>query len=275
MTNERLIKESFAKQAENFENSSMNFSNEEYLAYTVRKMGLCHKDIVLEVASGTCVNGRAIAPYVDKVICLDLTPEMLEVGRQKAEEQKLGNMIFVLGNAYEIPFLNNYFDVVFSRFAFHHFTDTKKAFDEMKRVLKPGGKLVIIDMIAVDELLRKQRDYYETLRDMSHVRNLSRQEITALYQDAGLNIILQETTDIEVSLNSWLELTKTPEDNRKKILDAMNLELNGGCQTGFYPYKKSGDIKFLQKWMITIGEKRMISKIFLLVSPGEGGFVIC
>ena len=146
MTNERLIKESFAKQAENFENSSMNFSNEEYLAYTVRKMGLCHKDIVLEVASGTCVNGRAIAPYVDKVICLDLTPEMLEVGRQKAEEQKLGNMIFVLGNAYEIPFLNNYFDVVFSRFAFHHFTDTKKAFDEMK--IKPKDLVGIPWMVA-------------------------------------------------------------------------------------------------------------------------------
>ncbi|HHV63986.1 MAG TPA: methyltransferase domain-containing protein [Peptococcaceae bacterium] len=255
MANERLIKESFAKQADNFESSAMSFSKEEYLAYTLKKMELCAKDIVLEVASGTCANGRAIAPNVDKVVCLDLTPEMLEVGRKKAEEQKLSNMLFVLGNAYEIPFLNNYFDVVFSRLAFHHFTDTKKAFAEMERVLKPGGKLVIIDMIATDELLRKQRDYYETLRDLSHVMNLSRQEITALYENVGMNIILQEVTDIEVSLNSWMELTKTPEDIRKQIQEAMECELNGGSQTGFYPYKKSGDIKFLQKWMITIGKK--------------------
>ena len=46
----------------------------------------------------------------------------------------------------------------------------------MVRVLKPGGKLVMIDMEAADELLRKTEDEIETQRDPSHVKNLARQK---------------------------------------------------------------------------------------------------
>lgn len=70
------IKNSFAIQAKNFENSSMNFSKQEYLDYTVNLIGLDRTDAVLEVAAGTCACGRAIAPNVSEVICIDATPAL-------------------------------------------------------------------------------------------------------------------------------------------------------------------------------------------------------
>ncbi len=59
------------------------------------------------------------------------------------------------------------FDIVISRLAFHHFANPKRCFSEMARVLKPGGKLVVIDMEAAEEALRATEDEIETMRDPS------------------------------------------------------------------------------------------------------------
>lgn len=116
---------------------------------------------MLEVAAGTCACGRAVAPNARSVTCLDMTPAMLEAGRTEAEKESLHNMHFVLGDAAELPFLDNSFDIVLSRLAFHHFPNTDRPFAEMARVLKPGGKLVMIDMEAAEGALRASFDGIE------------------------------------------------------------------------------------------------------------------
>ena len=132
--------------------------------------------------------------------CLDLTPAMLSVGKEQAEKQEFGNMTFVIGEAGELPFLDNSFSIVISRLAFHHFPDVNRPFSEMARVLKSGGKFVFIDMEATEENLRTTQDKIETLRDPSHIRNLSQAEMLKLYSDNLQNgyivlfaIIRQET----------------------------------------------------------------------------------
>ena len=80
-------------------------------------------DIVLEVAAGTCACGRSFAPLVQTVVCLDATLPMLQIGKREATNSHLNNMVFVKGYAEELPFLDDSFDVVFSRLAFHHFID--------------------------------------------------------------------------------------------------------------------------------------------------------
>lgn len=158
--------------------------------------------------------------------------------------------------AEELPFLDNSFDIVFSRLAFHHFTDVTAVFSEMVRVLKPGGKLVMIDMEAADEPLRKTEDEIETLRDPSHVKNLSKAEMLSLFETHGLAIEKCETTEMPQRLENWLALTRTPEPIQRKITERMRSELAGGEKTGFSPYVENGTICFNQKWLLLMGRKR-------------------
>ena len=244
--NLEAIQHSFTIQAPNFESQTVNFSKEEYLNYTISRVAPKGQDSVLEVAAGTCACGRSFAPLVQSVVCLDATPSMLQIGKQEAEKSHLNNMTFV----------NDSFTIVFSRLAFHHFTDTDVVFSEMVRVLKPGGKLVMIDMEAADEKMRQTEDEIETLRDPSHVKNMSKNEMLELFTAHSLQIEQCETTEIQQKLNNWLALTRTPEPIRQKITELMKSELAGEEKTGFSPYVENGKICFNQKWLLLIGRKQ-------------------
>jgi ubiquinone/menaquinone biosynthesis C-methylase UbiE len=219
-------------------------------------MNLRAGDSVLEAAAGTCACGRAIAPFVKTITCLDATPAMLEVGKKEAAKQGLTNMRFVNGYVEEMPFEEGSFDIVLTRLAFHHFTEMEKPFSEMNRVLKTGGQLVIIDMQAATEALRDTEDMIETLRDPSHVKNRSNAEFLALYKNYGYTVTKEETTLIPVSLSAWMTLTKTPEDKKTRIISLMKDELKGGRPTGFEPYLQKGELYFKQRWVLFIGRKQ-------------------
>lgn len=253
--NLEAINHSFEIQAPGFESETVHFAKEEYLNYTLSCVNPNKQDTVLEVAAGTCVCGRFFAPFVQTVVCLDATLPMLQIGKREADNHRLNNMVFVKGYAEELPFLDNSFDVVFSRLAFHHFTNVNLVFSEMVRVLKPGGKLVMIDMEAAAEELRDMEDEIETLRDISHVKNMSKAEMMDLFTVNGLSIQKCETTEIRQNLQNWLALTKTPENVQKEILRRMEADMNGAEKTGFSPYREDETICFNQKWVLIIGKK--------------------
>lgn len=247
---------SFTMQAQEFEKPAMHFSNREYLDYCVSAIKPSTPDSILEVAAGTCACGRSLAPFAQTVTCLDTTSAMLEVGKREAEKSQLNNMVFVKGRAEELPFLDNSFDIVISRLAFHHFPDTEPPFQEMDRVLKTGGKLVLIDMEAPEEALRATRDKIESMRDPSHIKNLNQAEFLKLFADHSLSILKCDKTEIPVSLEKWMNLTKTPAITRAKIISYMEANIKGEAKTGFSPFLKEGELFFHQNWTIIIGKKR-------------------
>lgn len=253
--NSKTVKKAFTCQADKFESDNMSFSKQEYLDYAVSKASPSASDTVLEVAAGTCACGRAMARKVKKVVCLDMTIAMLTVGKEAAEKNGLFNMEFVLGDAAELPFTNNRFDIVLSRLAFHHFPDAEPAFYEMTRVLKPGGKLMLIDMEAAAKPFCEAKDEIERMRDPSHVRNLTRHEIIGLYEKHGFTVTCCDCNRIPVDLQNWLDLTSTTENVQNQIIEKMKNELRGGDKTGFFPYLDEGRIKFDQKWLFVMGMK--------------------
>ena len=125
----------------------------------------------------------------------------------------------------------------------------------MNRVLKRGGKFVIMDLEAAEEPLREIADRIETMRDLSHVKNRSRDEFVALYKKHGYTITTQELTPLPQPLISWMELTQTPNDVREKIIKLMKDELNGGQPTGFRPHLIEGEIYFEHRYILFIGIK--------------------
>ena len=254
--NSNIITQSFTRQSENFQAGKLNFSKKDYLDFIVSCTKPSESDTVLEVAAGTCACGRVFSPFVHQVICLDMTPAMLSAGKIEAEWQKLNNITYVLGDARELPFLENSFDIVISRLAFHHFPDPKEYFEEMQRVLKPGGKLVLIDMEAAEEELRNIRDEIETLRDPSHIRNLNKIELLRLFADNSVSVETSEVTNIPTCLDEWMDFTKTSKEVQKQIIERFVSELEGGGKTGFYPYRMDEKIYFEQHWLLLIGKKQ-------------------
>lgn len=252
---EEIIKRSFSVQAENFESPAMSFSKQEYLRDTRKAVGASKTDLVLEVAAGTCVCGRDLADEAQHVVCLDLTPAMLAAGKREAEKQGKTNMTFLLGNAMDLPFLPDSFDIVISRLAFHHFPDVCRPMQEMARVLKPGGKLVLIDMEAAEEQLRQTEDEIETLRDASHVKNLSREEMLHLFEGENIKVEQCKSARIPVSLDAWMQLTRTPQNVQSEIQMRMKAEIEGGAKTGFAPYQTGEGISFDQRWLFLLGRK--------------------
>ena len=250
-----LINQSFSIQASNFDSPTLQFSKADYLNHVLEAVSPAKSDLVLEVAAGTAACGRTFSPAVKTVVCLDATLPMLEAGKAAADKSGLTNLIFEKGFAEDLPFLSRSFDLVMSRLAFHHFSAPAKAFEEMVRVLKPEGRLIMIDMEASPEPDRAARDEIERMRDPSHVSNLTKDDMEMLFESEGLSIEHSDTVRIEQHLESWMGLTRTPPETEKAIRGRMEAELSGGPKTGFAPYRKEDEICFEQRWVLTIGRK--------------------
>lgn len=100
---------------------------------------------VLEVAVGTGLNLAFYAPGAD-VTGVDLSPEMLQIARRRAAE--LGrNLELREGDAHDLPFDDESFDSVVATYSLCNIPDPSRAVAEMRRVLRPGGRLVLVDHI--------------------------------------------------------------------------------------------------------------------------------
>lgn len=253
--NIKEIQKAFGEQAQGFDAGNYHLSKAEYQEYMIKRTEPESTDNLLEVAAGTCICGRAFAPYVKQVTCLDATSAMLEVGKKEAEHTGISNITFVKGIAEELPFLDNSFDIVISRLAFHHFVNPEEIFKEMKRVLKPGGKLVLMDMAPQKEELRTQIDELEQMRDFSHVKELTTKEMRSLYEENNMELVTQELINVPVSVEGWMELTHTPEETKEVLREKIKSDIEGKSDTGFLPYLKEKELYFDHHWIFNMGIK--------------------
>lgn len=104
--------------------------------------------LILDVATGTAdmaiLACRILNP--EKITGIDISGQMLEVGRKKIEKEGFSDRIELLtGDSETISFAGNTFDAVMAAFGIRNFENLEKGLSEMLRVLKPGGRLVILE----------------------------------------------------------------------------------------------------------------------------------
>ncbi len=131
------------------------------IAYCDAKPG----QLVLDVAAGTGDLAAAIVRQVGekgRVVLTDINESMLQRGRMRLIDQGiLANVSYVQADAENLPFPANHFDRITIAFGLRNVTDQEKALHSMYRVLKPGGKLLILEFSRVQEpMLRRLYDWY-------------------------------------------------------------------------------------------------------------------
>lgn len=169
---------------------------------------------VLDLGCGGGHASFAVAPVVEKVIAYDIAAEMLDVVASAARERGLDNLAVRQGSADRLEFPDASFDLVCTRFSVHHWRNLPQALAEVFRVLKPGGRFIVIDTAApADVLADTYVQAIELLRDTSHVRNISLNSWRKLLQAAGFAIDSDKTWKLRLEFNSWVARMRTPQDN--------------------------------------------------------------
>src|SRR5471032_3121846 len=192
-----------------------------YRRHTLKQHGLRPGDHLLDVACGTglvAVEAAKILGTADNITCLDPSAGMLAVARTKL------NARFVQGRAEALPFADNSFDFLTMGYALRHVTDLETTFREYRRVLKPGGKLLILEITKPagrvprfffrlyfgrvypfltrlftrsDDARNMMRYYWETMDacvpPAAVIRALHRAGLTAVKRDAVLGLFSEYT----------------------------------------------------------------------------------
>ncbi|AFJ42975.1 bifunctional demethylmenaquinone methyltransferase/2-methoxy-6-polyprenyl-1,4-benzoquinol methylase UbiE [Francisella orientalis] len=132
---------------------------------TIAKTGARKGDKVLDLAGGTGDLAYKFCQMVGsqgKVVLSDINSSMLEVGKEKLTNKGcVGNIEYVQANAECLPFPDNYFDCITISFGLRNVTNKTKALASMCRVLKPGGRLLVLEFSKpIVPMLSKVYDEY-------------------------------------------------------------------------------------------------------------------
>lgn len=166
----------------------------------------------LDVGCGAGHLGLALAPHLARVVALDPSSPMLATVREAALARGQRHVETVQASAEELPFADASFDLVCSRYSAHHWTKLEAALAEMRRVLKPGGHLLLIDVQGEeDALVDSHLQAIELLRDRSHVRNRSVSQWRGLLKSAGFDHVDHQGWPVHIEFTSWVARMRTPE----------------------------------------------------------------
>jgi ubiquinone/menaquinone biosynthesis C-methylase UbiE len=161
-----------------------------------------------------------------RVTAYDPSTEMLEVVAQAAATRGFERAIDTcVGAAEELPFEKKTFDLIVTRYSAHHWASVPHALAECARVAAPGGRMVVIDVIAPETpLFDTSLQVIEFLRDASHVRDYRASEWRSMYEAAGFGEPTITTWKLAIDFESWIARIGTPAD-RIAALESVFSEL--------------------------------------------------
>lgn len=179
--------------------------------YAVSKSGLKPGGCALDVCCGTGDFAFELANAAGasgNVVGLDFAAPMVEIAKAKAGRAGLNNVDFLVGNACELPFDDNSFDCATVGFGIRNVADVDKALSEMARVVKPGGKVLCLEISKVRSpilrlpwmlyfyvltpytarIFKAKQSAYEYLPE-SVKEFMAREELAARFENSGLRDI--------------------------------------------------------------------------------------
>jgi ubiquinone/menaquinone biosynthesis C-methylase UbiE len=212
-THSQAVQDQFDPQARVYLTSAVHAAGPDLQAARELAARCLHADAaVLDVGCGAGHLSFTLAPLARRVVALDPSAGMLATVRQAAAERGLGQIETCEAAAAQLPFATASFDLVGTRYSAHHWFDLPRALSEMRRVVKPGGFILIIDLLGDDQpLVDTHLQSIELLRDTSHVRDRSVAEWQSLLRAAAVTDIEHHTWVTRLEFASWVQRMRTPD----------------------------------------------------------------
>jgi ubiquinone/menaquinone biosynthesis C-methylase UbiE len=219
----RETQRQYARQAQRYAESELHLRGE--TLKTVRRLaGVSSTDTVLDVGTGTGFTAFTLATDAGRVVGADLTRQMLSEGQRIARERGLeAKLGWVVAAAESLPFPDNSFSLTTSRYASHHFHDLPRALREMARVTRPGGRVVVCDVVAPEARdIVELMNYMEQIRDPTHVWEypLSQWQ-ERLLPAAGLQVQEVVPGKSPQVFSEWVGRAGTPPEGAEKLMEML------------------------------------------------------
>ncbi|MGA1873365.1 MAG: arsenite methyltransferase [Thermoplasmatota archaeon] len=168
-------------------------------------------EVVLDLGSGAgfdCfIAARSVGP-AGRVIGVDMTPDMISKARENARKGEYHNVEFRLGEIENIPSADSCIDVIISNCVINLSTNKQRVFDESYRVLRPGGRLVVSDVIATTEVPPEIRDDLD------------------LYSSCAGGALSKEEIDKMLKNSGFVDISITPKDETRELIKEWNPDSN-------------------------------------------------
>lgn len=201
------------------------------------------EDILLDVACGPGIISCFFAKRVGRVVGVDMVPAMLDCAKRLQTERGLRNIEWKLGRSTALPFAEETFDCVLTRFSFHHYLDPLAGLREMKRVCRRGGTVLVAD-VAPRQESQERFNEWEILRDPSHTRALTLQEFLSLGEEAGLTVNRRESFSLLMDLEELLSGSFPKPGDARRIREMFEEDIRTGQDSlGVAARDENGAIK--------------------------------
>jgi ubiquinone/menaquinone biosynthesis C-methylase UbiE len=240
------VQKQFAKTVEAFSKFAVR-DTPEVLAEKVEFSKPQATDLALDVACGPGALVLALAPRVRFARGIDLTEEMLRQAREFQRERQILNAGFDRGEAEQLPYRDATFDLIACQCSLHHMPKPELALKEMARIMKPEGRLMVIDTLGPESDAKFElHNRIEKIRDPSHASSLRLTTFLRLFEECGLEIARQALKRRARSFNQWM-LRAGLEPSQQRYQEARKLleDSSAGDRSGFSPQLEGEDIRIV------------------------------
>jgi SAM-dependent methyltransferase len=251
-----VVRREFARQADGFGHRGSLFASRSLAEWIDAGARLMPDDLVLDAGGGAGDLSRTLAGRARQFVVADLTGALRDVGRDAGDAAGVRNVLFVRAALEDLPFPDRSFDAVLCRFVVHHLADPAPALRELRRVARSDGRVVVADLVALDDAVADVHNALERARDPSHTTALTEPGLVAAVSAAGLAVRDVERIDRRLGLDAWLERAHAAPATAAEVRDALAAEMDGGAATGLRPARGEGGVTVEQRWVRVVADRR-------------------
>lgn len=217
--------------------------------------------LALDLACGPGTFARALAARVGFVVGLDLTPALLLRARKALHEAvtvRASAFSFACGDGNRMPFVDGSFDLAACGYSIHHMLHPEQVIAELSRVVRPGGRVALVDMVIRSQVHRAVHTRIEQARDPSHTRALTAEEFHSLLEKVNLRVLAGDLVEKTRNFDEWMNTMKVPPGTpaygeTRRLLMATMVDDAAGMRPHITP---EGKLEYTLPSLYVVAEKK-------------------